>query len=99
MAHKAGLNMNHTILTAHLPNAEIEISRRVLPEHDGESVLIRITATPSLDVFARWLEASLFPLAPIMMFWTEAMLHAWEPWLPLSTQALHALPNMKSKDA
>jgi hypothetical protein len=91
--------MNDTRLTAHLPAAEIEISRRVLPEHDGESVLIRITATPSIDVFARWLQASLFPLAPIMTLWTDAMLHAWEPWLPFSTQALRALPNTKSKDA
>jgi hypothetical protein len=91
--------MNDMKLTAHLPTAEIEISHRVLPEHDGESVLIRITATPSLDIFARWLQASVFPLTPILTLWTDAMLHAWEPWLPFSTQALPAVANTKSEDA
>jgi hypothetical protein len=88
--------MNDTRLTAHLPTAEIEISRRVLPEHDGESILIRITATPSFDFFARWLQASMFPLAPIVTLWTDAMLRAWQPWLPSSPQAPHALPRAES---
>ncbi|HWX13166.1 MAG TPA: hypothetical protein VNZ04_14405 [Trinickia sp.] len=36
--------MDDTRLAAHLPTAEIEIGRQTLPEHNGESILIRITA-------------------------------------------------------
>jgi hypothetical protein len=90
--------MDDTRLAAHLPTAEIEISRQTLPEHNGERILIRITATPSFDAVSRWLlQASVFPLAPALTLWTDMMLRAWQPWLPLAPQALRTLPSAEPK--
>jgi hypothetical protein len=74
--------MDHTKLTAHFPTIDVELTRRDLPEKNGEVVTIHITATPSFDSAARWLlQPGLFAFAGPLMFWTE-MMRAWQPWQP-----------------
>lgn len=41
--------MDETKLTAALPNLDVQILHRTLPDHSGEAVSITLTATPSFD--------------------------------------------------
>jgi hypothetical protein len=73
--------MDHTKLTAHFPTVDVELTRRDLPEKNGEVVTIHITATPSFDAAARWLmQPNLFAFSAPLVLWTE-MMRTWQPWL------------------
>ncbi|MFP3556784.1 hypothetical protein [Paraburkholderia hospita] len=53
-----------TKLTAHLPNVDVEVTRRKLPELDAESMAIHIPGVPSVEAAAWWLlQPDLFLLA------------------------------------
>lgn len=83
--------MDTTSVTAHLPMADIEITRRALPEQDAETITIHITAVPSFDALAHWLfQTSVFPMASAFGLWAE-MMRAWQPWLPASAEAFRSL--------
>ncbi len=74
--------MSQTTITARLPAMDIEILKRTLPEQNAECVTVHITATPSFDVAAQWLLASLFPFAAALPLWTDIM-RVWYPaWQP-----------------
>ena len=44
--------MEETKITAHLPNLDVEIARRELPEANAETITLRMTAVPSFQAFA-----------------------------------------------
>lgn len=52
--------MDETKLTAALPNLDVQILHRALPDQSGEAISITLTATPSFDAAAA---ALLPPLA------------------------------------
>jgi hypothetical protein len=84
--------MDHTKLTAHFPAIDVEMTRRDLPEKNGEVVTIHITATPSFDAAARWLlQPGWFAFAGPLMMWTE-MMRTWQPWLPAAFAPVLPLP-------
>ena len=47
--------MDETKITAKLPNLDVEITRRELPDENAETVTLRMTARPSFDAFADFL--------------------------------------------
>ena len=55
--------MDETRAVARLPNLDIEILHRHLPDEDAEQLAISLKATPSFDAFARFWEVS-GPLSP-----------------------------------
>ncbi|CAB3762215.1 hypothetical protein [Paraburkholderia humisilvae] len=84
--------MDHTKLTAHFPTIDVELTRRDLPERNGEVVTIHITATPSFDAAARWLlQPNVFAFATPLVLWAE-MMRAWQPWLPAAFAPMLSLP-------
>lgn len=84
--------MDQTKLTAHLPTVDVEITRRELAGHDGEAIMIHITASPSFDAAAQWLlQASLFPMASPLTLWAD-MMRVWQPWLPFGGESPRSLP-------
>ena len=60
---------------ARLPGLEIEIVHR-RPADDVEQLSINLQATPSLEAFGRFLEAT-----NPFVFWLQAVQMAWRPWL------------------
>jgi predicted kinase len=70
---------------AHLPHLEIEIVHRQLPGEQAEQLAISLRATPSLDAFARHLEAQapMWPWLALNPFlvWQRMLQAAWRPWL------------------
>jgi hypothetical protein len=74
-----------TKVIAHLPTVDVEITRRMLPDGNAESVAIHITAVPSVEAAARWfLQPGLFALTSpmsIVSMWSMWMRAAWQPWL------------------
>ncbi len=86
--------MDETKITAKLPNLDVEITRRELPEHDAESITLRMTAVPSFEAFAGYLRAQgshplspfgaawmMNPWADLMASWSRLAQVAWMPWL------------------
>ncbi len=69
--------------TARLPGLDIEIVHRRSPAGDAEQLSINLTAAPSFDAFARYLESA-NPFA----FWAEFARLAWAPWLGAAAWAL-----------
>jgi hypothetical protein len=77
--------MDETTARAELPNLDIEIRHRRLPEEHAEYLSISLRATPSFGAITRHLEArnpmlawlAVTPLAP----WAQLMRAAWAPWL------------------
>ncbi|HET6522753.1 MAG TPA: hypothetical protein VFG47_23455 [Geminicoccaceae bacterium] len=77
--------MDETTARAELPNLDIEIRHRRLPEEHAEYLSISLRATPSFGAVARHLEArnpmlawaAVTPLAP----WAQLVRAAWAPWL------------------
>lgn len=84
--------MEETTVIASLPNLEIRVVRRELPEEGAEMVGIQIKATPSFDAVADGVRRSLmapspWPLSPWLaplQFWTTAAERMWRPWLALA---------------
>jgi hypothetical protein len=77
--------MDETRAVARLPQLDVEIVHRRLPEADAEELLLRLRATPSFDAFGRQLEAQapLWPwlaLGPFLL-WQSLLQEAWRPWL------------------
>lgn len=82
------------VATAQLPNLQIEVVHRALPDGTGERISIHLQAMPSFAAFGDFLEAT-NPLT----FWTRAMQLAWAPWL--SGQAMvpfYGLPRLKGPE-
>ena len=77
--------MDETKATAHLPNLDIEIRHRVMPDEGAEYVTVSLRAAPSFDAVGNYLEACApFLLGP-MIFWLPAFQAAqafWAPFLP-----------------
>jgi hypothetical protein len=85
--------MDETRAVAHLPNLDIEILYRQLPEERAEQLMISLHARPSFEAFGRWLEApgpaaAWLALGPVLA-WQQATLALWAPWL---ATALRTLP-------
>ncbi len=95
--------MDETKITARLPNLDVEITRRELPERDAETITLRMTAVPSFEAFAGYLTAQgnhplspfgaawmMNPWANLMQSWTRLAQVAWAPWLqPLTPRVTH----------
>lgn len=87
-------HMTETKMNAALPNLDVEILHRQLPDQNAEMVTISLKATPSFEAATGLLPPLLAaqfgslpamqPLMQPMMLWarwTEAM---WRPWLQLA---------------
>jgi hypothetical protein len=84
--------MDETRAVAHLPNLDIEILHRQLPDERAEQLLISLRARPSFEAFGRWLDApgpavAWLALSPLLA-WQQAALALWAPWLKAAPRAL-----------
>jgi hypothetical protein len=84
--------MDETRAVAHLPNLDIEILHRQLPDERAEQLLISLRARPSFEAFGRWLDApgsaaAWLTLGPFLA-WQQAALALWAPWLTAAARAL-----------
>jgi hypothetical protein len=84
--------MDETRAVAHLPNLDIEILHRRLPDEDAEQLLISLRARPSFEALAGWLEApgpaaAWLALNPFLA-WQQAALALWAPWLKAASRTL-----------
>ena len=80
--------VDETRITGRLPNVDIEITHRRLPEQGAEQVTVSLVATPSFEAFARFVEAGNPFLAwtamnPLAGAWLQMVQAAWAPWLGL----------------
>ncbi|MCG8595326.1 MAG: hypothetical protein MI785_13330 [Kiloniellales bacterium] len=84
--------MEDTKITANVPNLQIEIRRRDLPEENAEAMTIHLRASPSFDAVARTLLPALSAASMMnpMAAWMRAAEIAWQPWL--QAMGLPALP-------
>ncbi len=75
--------MEDTKITANLPNLQIEIRRRELPEARAEAMTIHLRATPSFDAAAKAILPALTAASMMnpMVAWMRAAEIAWQPWL------------------
>jgi hypothetical protein len=84
--------MDETRAVAHLPNLDIEILRRQLPDEGAEQLLISLRAQPPFEAFTRWLEAAGPPSAWLalnpFLAWQQAALALWAPWLQTVSRSL-----------
>ena len=87
-------NMTETKMNAALPNLDVEILHRRLPDQNAEVMTISLKATPSFEAVTGLLPPLLSAqfgslpamqpmMQPMMLWarWTEAM---WRPWLQLA---------------
>lgn len=86
--------MEETAVIANLPNLEIRVVRRELPEEGAEVIGVQLKATPSFDAVAADFRRALAPamassafLSPQafwsvgpLQFWAAAA-QMWRPWL------------------
>jgi hypothetical protein len=84
--------MDETRAIAHLPNLDIEIVHRQLPDQGAEQLQISLRAQPSFEAFGRWFEASgpasaWLALNPLLA-WQQAALAFWAPWLSAAARTL-----------
>jgi hypothetical protein len=83
--------MEETAVIANLPNLEIRVVRRDMPEEGAEMVGVQIKATPSFDAVAADFRRALGPgYAPSalwgvgpLQFWAAAA-RMWRPWLAVN---------------
>lgn len=88
--------MEETAVIASLPNLEIRVVRRDLPEEGAEAIGVQIKATPSFDAVAADFRRALAPsfsAAPFppsalwsvgpLQFWAAAA-RMWRPWLAVN---------------
>ena len=75
--------MQDTKITANLPNLQIEIRHRELPEEHAEAMTIHLRATPSFDAVANTMLPALsaFSMMNPVAAWMRAAEIAWLPWL------------------
>ncbi|QRM34301.1 hypothetical protein [Microvirga sp. VF16] len=73
---------DETKITAHLPNADIEILHRRAWEGGPERMLLAVRPVPPFEGLGRFLEAT-NPL----LFWTRMIQASWLPWLGAFTNA------------
>ncbi len=76
--------MEDTRITAKLPNLQIEILRREIPEAQAEAMTIHLRAAPSFDAVAGSLLPALSVVSmmnPMAAAWMRAAEIAWQPWL------------------
>jgi hypothetical protein len=78
-----------TRATARLPGLDVEIVHRVSPEGDAERISIHLQATPSIEAFARHVEA-MNPFA----VWVQAARLAWLPWIAAAQLMLPPAPEL-----
>jgi len=79
--------MDETKALARLPNLDIEIHHRRVPEEGAEYLSISLRATPSFRAMADHLDTFAPQLLNPMTFWLTAMQAAqafWAPFLPMS---------------
>jgi hypothetical protein len=84
--------MDETRAVAHLPNLDIEIVYRELPDEDAEQLLISLRARPSFEALTHWLDApgrasGWLALNPFLV-WQQATLAPWAPWLAAASRTL-----------
>jgi hypothetical protein len=84
--------MDETRATAHLPNLDIEILYRQLPNEGAEQLQISLRAQPSFETFGRWFEgagpASAWLALNPLLAWQQAALAFWAPWLSVASRTL-----------
>ena len=75
--------MDDTKITANLPNLQVEILRRELPEEKAEAMTIHLRAAPSFDAVAMAMLPALSAASMMspMAVWMRAAEIAWRPWL------------------
>jgi hypothetical protein len=79
--------MDETKAVASLPNLDIEIHHRRVPEEAAEYLSISLRATPSFRAMADHLDAHAMQLFNPMVFWLTAFQAAqefWAPFLPVA---------------
>jgi len=77
--------MDETKAVASLPNIEIEIHHRRVPEEFAEYLSISLRATPSFRAMTDHLDIHAMQLFNPLMFWLTAFQAAqtfWAPFLP-----------------
>jgi hypothetical protein len=84
--------MDETRAVAHLPNLDIEILHRRLPDEGAEQLLVSLRARPSFEAFARWSDAqgpasAWLALNPFFAR-QQAALALWAPWLAAGSRVL-----------
>jgi hypothetical protein len=84
--------MDETRAVAHLPDLDIEILHRQLPDERAEQFLISLRVRPSFEALARWPATSgpgsaWWALNPLLA-WQQAALALWAPWLPAASRTL-----------
>ncbi len=90
--------MDETKAVARLPNLDIEIRHRRVPEEAAEYLSISLRATPSFRAMADHLDAHAMQLFNPLVFWLTAFQAAqefWAPFLP-APRFLPAPPEDKS---
>lgn len=82
--------MEQTAVIANLPNLEIRVVHRDVPEEGAEIIGIQLKATPSFEALANDLAASMAPLPWLLplQVWMEMVGRTWSPWLALAAQPL-----------
>jgi hypothetical protein len=84
--------MDETRAVAHLPDLDIEILHRKLPDEDAEQLLISLRARPSFEALAGWPDApgpaaAWLVLNPFLA-WQRAALALWAPWVAAVSRSL-----------
>jgi hypothetical protein len=72
--------MDETKAVASLPNLDIEIHHRRVPEEAAEYLSVSLRATPSFRAMADHLDAHAMQLFNPMVFWLTAFQAAQEFW-------------------
>jgi hypothetical protein len=74
--------MSETKAVARLPNLDIEILHRKLPEQGAEMMSISLRATPSFRAMADFLDLNA-PMLGWLAFspWMQLAQSFWQPWL------------------
>ena len=90
--------MDETKAVARLPNLDIEIRHRRMPEESAEYLSVSLRATPSFRAMADHLDADAMQLFNPLVFWLTAFQAAQEFWAPfLPFAGFLAAPPRKGK--
>lgn len=95
--------MDETKVTGRLPNLDMTIVRRKMPDEQAEVVTVNLKATPSLRAVAGTLAtnpalpAAMLMAAPLLL-WGSAVQAAWRPWLGWLPSAAPATPQLEAPD-
>lgn len=76
--------IDETKVTAKLPNLDVEMTRRELPEENAETITLRLRATPSFEAFAgALLQPNHSAFAPFIAAWLDSA--DGQPLLPMAS--------------